>query len=212
MVRPLEEQMHINLSPADPGRKVAAGVTCCLARPRAGGDMMLLTAKHVVEGLLPSQIVGREWVPIVNAKGDYFPGRVYAKPPGVLDAVLIEPTPAIASNDPNFTPFKPPAVVTAGDAVELQLRSQPKTAAKVVETNPLANVPFSKTPPNLQASQIIVDQYGSAGDSGSLIIDKATGDGVALYRGSVKVGKTIRGAGQYLGQVAEAMDVELLME
>ncbi len=177
--------------------------------------MMLLTAKHVVAELLPAAIVGGEWVPILDAKNNYFAGKVHEKPPGALDAVLIEPTPVISRSDPNYSAFTPPAVVTVGDAVELQLRSQASVAAKVVEINPLANVPFSKTPPNLQAAQIIFDQYGQDGDSGSLIVDKASSNGVALYVGDLdltKVGGTIRGVGQYLGQVAEAMNVELLKE
>ena len=126
---------------------------------------MLLTAKHVIENLLPNPIAGGEWIPLRNANNDYSVGRVYDKPLGKLDALVIEPHPAIS---PTVNQFNPPPIVTVGDAVELELPSQGTlVAASVIEICPLPNVPLSKTPPNLMAVQVFVDQHGVAGDSGS---------------------------------------------
>jgi hypothetical protein len=214
-VRPIKEIKHINLRPADPVRNKAMGVIGCMARSLSGGSMMLVTAKHVVSKLLPNEIVGGEWVPLQDTSKNYFVGRVYAKPPGALDVVLIEPIPVISLTDhPNFTPFSAPPVVTLGDAVELQLPSG-KVPARIVETNGAANVPLSNTPPEFRAIQIIMDQYGEFGDSGSLVIEKTTATGVAIYTGALDAtdyGGVIRGVGQYLGQVAVAMNIELLKE
>ncbi len=138
---------------------------------------------------------------------------MYDKPLGKLDALLIEPQPAIF---PTVNQFNPPSIVGVGDAVELELPSQGSlVAASVIEICPLPTVPLSKTPPNLMAVQVFVDQHGVAGDSGSLIVDKTSSTGMAIYTGELdltSMGGIIEGVGQYLGQVAEAMNIELLAE
>ena len=103
--------------------------------------------------------------------------------------------------------------MTVGDSVELELPSKPSFVnASVLEVDALANVPLSDTPP---AVQIFVDQHGVDGDSGSLIADKTTSSGAALYRGKMDYspyGGIIRGVGQCLGQVAKHLKIDLLKE
>lgn len=173
---------------------------CWATSPSVVGDGVL-TAKHVVERLLPTYPKVGDPVPMTSPHRPGGIGRVADLGAPGIDAVLIEPPAGGASTSTrHITSVKYVAPFTDVDML-LGAGTVRATVTSVTDTRGSLSTAFP--------GRVFLSNYGNPGDSGSLIQD-LSGEGVGIYCGMVHTqAGNQEGYAQHLGQVVHTMGVTL---
>lgn len=204
LLRYAQEVFH-----APPNLHPLYGTSACWARsnkPNIANKQALLTAKHVLQ-MQPAGAAGLgSCVTLQDGAGNAMPGTVLDLAAEGIDAALIEPQGGSSHPQP-LNPQKKPQLIPQWTDVQFVGARSGLVQTKIVEVQ----LGRGSMDPGIPL-RLFLAKPGQPGDSGALVTDRNSGEGLGIYMGGMlSFTGHMEGFCQHLAQASHVMNVSLFL-